>query len=256
MEDLAELETLVKRGDSRDRAFADGVLRMRWARTRDERERAAMGELHGELRAAGLRGHAALRAEIASGATRGPALRRVFDGVALLERDHFVEEVLGVAYPPLDERAPEPELISYVPSGYDEIMHAFDATALGARDRFLDIGSGTGKVVLLAKLLTGAESAGLEHDAALVGIAARAAQELRLDGARFACGDARDAELVPADVVFMYLPFTGVTLERVMARIAEQRPRRLCAAALDARRHPDLVDAAPARSWLHVYAWR
>jgi SAM-dependent methyltransferase len=191
-------------------------------------------------------------------------LRRHFDEVPLSERDHFVEEVLGIAYPPLEEPIAEPELLGYAPSGYDEIVHAFDVTRLAAGDRFLDLGSGTGKAVMLAELLAGARSTGVERTRSLHEMAATASNELGLRDARCLHGDARDALIDDPDVVFMYLPFTGAVLATVMARVMENGRRRapqtrrryLCGGPLDASRHCELVAAGPSRSWLHVYAWR
>jgi protein-L-isoaspartate O-methyltransferase len=254
--DLDELRALASRGDARDRAFVDANLRMAWARTVDSRARASIGEVHEAVRSSARQAHEALRAEIVAGEMRGDALRRRFESVAALERDHFVEEVLGVAYPPFEERVLEPELIAYTPSGYEEIVHALDVTQLGPEDRFFDVGAGAGKVVLLATLLTGARSGGVERDAALVEMARSACRELGLERTRVEHGDARDLAGVEADVVFMYLPFTGKALETVLVRLSNTRPGWLCAGALDTSRHPELVEQCAARSWLHVYRWR
>jgi protein-L-isoaspartate O-methyltransferase len=258
---MIELETLrglVDRGDGNDRAFVDGVIRMGWPRAEGP-TRAELAVLLDGLRAVTSRAHAALRQRIASGELRGRTLRAMFDDVPALERDHFVEEVLGIAYPPLDEPELGPELIAYMPSGYDEIVHALDATELKAGERFLDVGSGTGKAVLLAALLTGATGVGVECNGALVDLAERAARDLGVSDASFSHGDARECELAPADVVFMYLPFTGTVLANVLARLttAESRPRGryLCAGALDLERHAGIVRAGPPSSWLQVYTF-
>jgi protein-L-isoaspartate O-methyltransferase len=262
--DLRALHALVDRGGGSDRAFADAMIRMAWSRTSDPETRASLAALHGALQAASRRSHAALRAEIARRTLLGAALRRRFDDVPRFERDHFIEEVLGIAYPPLDEPVPAPELLAYAPSGYEEIVHAFDVTGLGPGDGFLDIGSGMGKAVMLAALLAGATSAGLECDGELHQLAEDASHALALGGARFHRGDARDALIEDADVVFMYLPFTGSVLTTVMARLMEDsrrrpprsRPRFLCAGPLDPIRYPDLVPVGASKSWLNVYAWR
>jgi protein-L-isoaspartate O-methyltransferase len=266
MVDLEPLRALLDRDDGRDRAFVDAMIRMSWSRTRDPAQHAALGELHVAVRAASHRSHAALRARIATGALRGAALKEHFDGIPELERDHFVEEALGIAYPPLEEPDPETELIAYAPSGYGEILHAFEVTRLGPGDRFLDLGSGTGKAVILAALLAGATSSGIECDGALHALAEAASRGLGLESARFTLGDARTVALEDADVVYMYLPFTGTALATVMSRLTEQRQRSppgsrararfLCAGALDLNRYPELVAAGPAKSWLQVYAWR
>lgn len=259
------LAELIQRGDGRDRAFVDALVRMRWARSQDAGQRAELGQLHVALQAAALRSHALLRQQISEGRMRGGALRGLFDGMPLFERDHFVEEVLGIAYPPLEEPALRTsEHMTYAPSGYDEIVHAFELTQLGSGDRFLDLGSGLGKVVLLAALLTGAESAGVECDTQLCELGRTAAVTLNVSSAQLLAGDARAVSTKDADVVFMYLPFAGEVLVRVMERVlsdvhqprARDRPRYLCTGPLDPRQYPQLAPVGAGRSWLNVYAWR
>lgn len=238
-----------------DRAFEDAKLRFAWARSRDDESRRGIRDEHRRVRQAARDAHATLRSRIASGELRGAALRRTFEERGVLDRDHFVEEVLGIAYPPLEERALGRELVTYTPSGYAEIVHALDVTKVAAGDRFLDIGAGMGKVALLAALLTGARVVGLECDAALVDEARAAAADLGLDveAVRFELGDARDVALPPAEVVFMYVPFTGETFTSVMNRVTAMAPRFVCCAPLDAERHPHWVPVGPPASWLQVY---
>lgn len=261
--DVDSLCALLDTARASDRAFVDAMIRFRWSRTSDAAERAELEQLHAATRAAALRSHGERRARVASGSLRGAALRKCFDELPLLERDHFVEELFGIAYPPLDEPALARELVGYSPSGYDEIVHAFEVTGLAAGDSFQDLGCGLGKSMLLATVLNGAVSAGVDCNALLCEQGQRSARELGLDQVHFQHGDARDAPLVEADVSFMYLPFTGEALSVVLARLmAQARPssggrrRYLCCGALDLRRFPELELAGPARSWLHVYAWR
>jgi hypothetical protein len=157
----------------------------------------------------------------------------------------------------------ERELIGYQPSGFDEITFAFEAVQLSQGQRFVDLGSGLGKAVLLADLLCGATACGIEQNGLLCAEAARAAAELGCQAASFVHGDARLVELAEADVVFMFLPFTGQALRGVLERLLRPGtpsmagpPRFLCCAALDESAYPELRRVGPARSWLHVYAWR
>jgi hypothetical protein len=261
--DLATLRELLG-GEGRDRAYVDAITRMEWARTSDERRRGELQDLHVAVRASAHEKHAGIRSKIANGTLRGRALRDHFDEIALLERDHYVEEALGIAYPPLDEPALERELVSYSPSGYDEIVHALDMVELEPGDHFLDIGSGTGKAVMLAALLCDARGSGIECNRALIDLARGASAALGIDRTSFVHGDARDTAIDDADVFFMYLPFTGRALATVMsrlldgARITRPRPRRrfLCAGAVDLARYEDLVLVGSPASWLHVYGWR
>ena len=259
------LAELIERGDGSDRAFVDALLRMDWARSKDTAQRAALSDLHAALRVAALRAHAPVRAQIAQGSLRGAALRRLFDAVPPFERDHFVEEVLGIAYPPLDELAlTSSELMTYSPAGYDEVVHALDLTQLGPGDGFLDLGSGLGKTLLLATLLTGAQSTGLDCDRRLCEQGRAAAAELCLAEVQLQHGDARRAASADFDVVFMYLPFAGEVLATVMQRLLDDarlprtrtRQRCLCTAPLELARYPELAAVGSAKSWLNVYAWR
>jgi len=258
------LRELVERGAGSDRAFADALLRLAWSRSSDAADRGELLKVLGELRAASLRSHAELRERIASGALAGASLREIFDAVPALERDHFVEEVLGIAYPPLEELALTTDLMSYAPSGYDEIVYAFDHCGLAPSDRLLDLGAGLGKVVMLAALLTGARSVGIEYDPPLCRLGNEACRALGLHGASLQAQDARELSSVDADVVFMFLPFSGEVLAAVLARLFDEarrpvtaaRLRYVCTGALNLSSYPELAVAAPARSWLNVYAWK
>ena len=166
--------------------------------------------------------------------------------------------MLGIAYPPLDEGAPGTDLMSYAPSGYDEIVYAFEQSGLGASHRFLDLGAGLGKVVMLAELLTGAASVGVEYDSQLCELGRDACRELGLQNVSLRVQDARELDSVDADVVFMYLPFSGEVLGAVMARLlaTPARPRYFCTGALELQRYPELSPVGSPQSWLNVYARR
>lgn len=254
--DPAALWARLPSADASERAFLDSVNRIGFSRTRAEAsaERADRQALREALREAALLDHAPLRRRIADGTLRGAELRAILLAIPQTDRDHVVEEILGVAYPPLEEPLREAELVPYQPSALDEILHACDASGLTCSDRFLDIGAGTGKVTLLAHLLTGATAIGIERDPALHAVADEAARALHLPTTQL-CADARD-HLVPCEVAFMFLPFTGSVLEAVMQRLNELRPRRVCASALDLARRAELVEIAQPQSWLHIYRWR
>ncbi|MFO0683011.1 MAG: hypothetical protein U0234_13225 [Sandaracinus sp.] len=253
--DLATLEALVERGDVRDRAFVDGALRLAWARESSPRE--ALTALHDHLAARALEAHTATRDAIRGGSLRGARLRSHLDALAPELREHTVEELLGIAYPPLAEPAREPEIIPYAPSGYAEIVHALDVTGLGEGGVLLDVGAGLGKVVLLAALLTGARAIGIERDGPLHRASVDAARALGLEhDVDLREGDARVLDAGDVDVVFMYLPCTGSALEAVLARLGTRRFRHLCGGSLDLARHPSLVSIERPRGWLQIYGRR
>lgn len=246
-----ELDRLARRADVADRAFACGVARLR--AVEDGARARALLEV---ARQRALDDHAALRAAIAEGRVRGGAFRDALERVPLAIRDAWVEEVLDVAHPPLDEVELDRELVPYVPSGVAEILHALDATGLSPDATLVDLGAGMGKVVLLAALLTGARARGVELDARLVAAGTTAAAALRLDRVTMVRGDAREIDAGPADVVFLYVPFTGDVLRAVLDRLepaARSRRAFVCASPLDRARHPWLVPVGAACGWMEVH---
>jgi hypothetical protein len=214
--------------DLRDRAFASGLARLR-------------GEREDHLRAQAALAHRETRA------LRGPALRRAIEAHPPDLRDHFVEELLDIAY------TDGPSSPEYVPSHVAEILHAFDAVDLGPGDTLIDVGSGLGKVVMLAGMLTGARARGIELDATLAERSRRSATALGLDDVTFEAADALGADIADGTVFFLYIPFSGAVLERFLDRLrplAGSRRLRVCAAAVDA---PWLRPIAEPTSWLSVY---
>jgi protein-L-isoaspartate O-methyltransferase len=250
-EELAALA----RGALDDRAFAASVARLRWARE-GAVARPRVEAVIATARRGALADHAAARAAIARGELRGAALRDAIDVVPSARRDAWIEEVLDLAHPPLDEPSLARDLVPYVPSGVAEILRAVDATGLGPGQELLDLGAGMGKVVLLASLLTGARARGVELDGRLVASARAAAAALGADGVTFDHGDARDVDPGAPDVVFLYVPFTGDVLRTVLDRLAPSaRARRafVCASAVDRARHPWLAPTGAASSWMQVF---
>ena len=125
-----------------------------------------------------------------------------------------------------------------------------------ARDVFVDLGAGLGKAVMAVHLLTGARARGVEVQSTLVSEARARAEELGLDGVEFHLSDAVAAGLDDATVVFLYLPFTGATLQRVLQRleaVARRRQLVICALGLDLRGAAWLVERPSEEFWLSIY---
>jgi SAM-dependent methyltransferase len=187
---------------------------------------------------------------------------RLLDWLAALapgDRDAALERWLGIE---VDAGQPGPaprdgqELIGYVPSGVAAIVQAAFAAPVGRQDFFLDVGAGAGKVALTMHLLTGARCHGLEVQPELVARARSAAVRLGVAAdVTFEVADARTAELPPATVFYLYLPFTGSALERALARLevaASGAPVVVCALGLDLRA-PWLRPRPSEAFWLTVY---
>jgi SAM-dependent methyltransferase len=246
------LERLVTSEALADRAFAAGELRRRYAKD----NRAEVERLYAQVHETARAKHAGVRETIRE---------RTFDAAAFLAdiasaplelRDHYVEEILGVAYPPLGAEAARETSCDTLdaPSGVAEILFAVEHAGLDPGRTFVDLGAGAGKVVLLVALLTGARATGVELDPALAAFAREAADSLGLDNASFAVSDIRTAPLPSADVYYMYIPFIGSSA--VAARVFDAAPKRsfrLFSQALDASRLPWLGASKASSYWLEMY---
>lgn len=182
------------------------------------------------------------RAELRSGTLFGAALRERLLSVPARERDAWTDELLGVAEEPPDIPDLPAGAVPYLPAGVDEILTMVQEVPLRPDDQLVDLGSGLGRVVILAHLLSGARACGVEIQEPLVHCARVCSTELALSGVRFVHANAADAEL-DGSVFFFYSPFSGPTLTRVVRRLedlARRRPIVLCAVGLE----------FPAERWL------
>jgi hypothetical protein len=131
-----------------------------------------------------------------------------------------------------DERiAREPEMVAYQPTPARAILALLERGQIGADDVFYDLGSGLGRVVILVALLAGARAKGIEIEPGFCEYAARCAARLGVRDVEFIQADAREAPLSGGTVYFLYTPFRGALLQRVLARLqlmAAARPIRVC----------------------------
>lgn len=174
-----------------------------------------------------------LRAEIVNGARgkklRGHALADLIRDVAVDDRDTFVDEMLGFDHIPSDSEVPRGGT-PYLPCGVEEIMRMVRDVPLRATDTFVDLGSGVGRVAILAHLLSGARAGGIEIQRPLVAVARERAEELRLPDVSFVLGNVVDTDL-DASVFFLYSPFGGDMLRTVLGKLealARTRPVVVC----------------------------
>ena len=152
-----------------------------------------------------------------------------------------------------DSAPPGEHLIGYHASAIEPIRRV--AAEVSVDDVFIDLGCGAGKVVLTVAALTGARARGIEIQSVLVERARMVAARLEID-AEFVLGDARDAKLEDGTVFYLYLPFTGPVLDRVLERlrsIAETRPIVVCALGVDLERFTWLRRRELDEFWLAIY---
>jgi SAM-dependent methyltransferase len=171
-------------------------------------------------------------------------------------RDSAVDARLGIGMPPPSCASPGEHLIGYHASGVSTIVRALLEVPVTADDILVDLGSGLGRVVLLARLLTGATARGIELQPSLVERAREAAARVDAD-VQFARADVRDADIGDGTVFFLYTPFTGPVLAEVARRLHDVACRRaivVCALGIDLDRDAPWLVRRPIDSfWLTVY---
>lgn len=147
-------------------------------------------------------------------------------------RDAWVDRVLGLGAPPDDGAELPRGCVPYLPCGVDALIEAIDRAEIGAADVFVDIGSGVGRAIALVHLLTDAAALGIEIQSELVQVARDIARVVspRISNVH---GDAGEliGRVAIGSVFFLYCPFSGDRLQRVLAEleaIAQTRPIRVC----------------------------
>jgi hypothetical protein len=175
------------------------------------------------------------RAEIASGALRGTALRERLLSVPFRDRDVWTDELLGFEEPPSDVPNLPRGSVPYLPCGVDEILAMVREVPVRSDDELVDLGSGLGRVVILVHLLCGVRARGIEIQEPLVHGARARCAELALADVSFVHADAAEVAL-DGSIFFLYAPFNGQILEAVLRRIevvARRRPLVVCAVGLE-----------------------
>jgi hypothetical protein len=141
-------------------------------------------------------------------------------------RDELLSGVLQLREPSEPNFQLSPEMVFYQPTPVRHILHLIATTALAEDDVFVDLGSGLGHVPLLVSMVTGAQSLGIEVQAAYVASARECAQSLRLSRVRFIPQDASEADLSSGTVFYLYSPFNGSILTDVLSALRMESTRR------------------------------
>ncbi len=191
------------------------------------------------------------RDELASGALRGSALIELIRAIPFYDRDVWVDALLGFEEPPPDIADLPRGAVPYLPCGVDEIL----ALPLRPDDELVDLGSGVGRVVILAHLISGARASGIEIQGPLVQIARERGRALGLPGVSFVHADAAETAL-EGSVFFLYAPFNGELLTRVLLRVEEvarRRPIVVCTVGLELPDVPWLQRRAASTDVVNVY---
>lgn len=185
-------------------------------------------------------------------------VRAALSEVPCEDLDAWVDLLWDVGDVPDDDRSLPRGCVPYLPCPVASVLSAIDDARVTSADVFVDIGSGLGKTAFLVHALTGASAIGLEIQPALVHAAAARAAELKLARLRFIQTDAVDWVRAGAlgTVFFLYCPFSGQRLERVLGAlegIARTRQLRLCSVDLPVFECPWLEQVPSTSADLHVY---
>ena len=181
-----------------------------------------------------------LRAQIAAGKYDHGALLQTFirnsaphpnDDLLYDSLDMLVNGILQTGSPPEAGATLEREMVGYQPTPARLIVELVQRAQLDHADVFYDLGSGLGHVALVAALLSGARTVGVEIDASYHACARRCAALLHLHQVEFRNEDARTADFSDGTLFYLYTPFQGTLLQTVLDRLhheAKQRSIRIC----------------------------
>ena len=188
----------------------------------------------------------ALRRSIVRDGPSPAVFRAALARVAAQDRDAWLDWLWDVDELPEDDPRLPSGCVPYLPCPAATVLEALHDAAVTADDVFVDVGAGLGRVAALTHLLTAAGCIGLEIQPGLVQAARGRAAWLGLHRVTFVEGDA--ADLVPfmtvGTVFFLYCPFGGARLERVLdglEAIARTRPIRICCVGMPPLERPWLA---------------
>jgi len=166
--------------------------------------------------------------------------------VAPAEREAWCDLLWELEEIPDDGAELPPGGVPYLPCPVEIVVKTIQGVAVTSDDVFVDVGSGAGRTLLLAQVLTGASCIGIEIQPALVKLARARAARLNLERTQFVEGDAAERLrfIDRGTVFFFYCPFDGRRVERVLddlEAIARTRPIRVCCVQMPAIERPWLV---------------
>lgn len=161
-------------------------------------------------------------AEYACGASGGGS--QADDGYDNL--DALVNGLLLTEVAPEGPSRRDPEMLFYQPTPVRIVLEMVERADFRQHDVFYDIGSGLGQVSILVHLLTGIRAKGVEVEPDYCDYARRCARGLNLSQVRFVNVDAREADFSDGTTFFLYTPFKGRMLQRVLERLRQESKKR------------------------------
>lgn len=120
----------------------------------------------------------------------------------------------------------------FVPTPWSIAREMLELAKLGPEDTLYDLGSGDGRIPILAAQEFGCKAVGIERDMKLCKYSEQRISDLRLhDRVSFQCADFFEADLRPATVVTLYL--LSAVNGQLQARLASHLQRGSRVVALD-----------------------
>ena len=199
--------------------------------------------LRNKLEAANAELYRSLRTEIRSGAGFDALRRRIHallgwedrqlaaPGLSYDYRDELLSGVLGIREPievelGLERGHASAEMVFYQPTPARHILDLIAASGLCEDDVLLDLGSGLGHVPMLASMVSGARSVGIEIEPGYAACSRECAEGLGLKRVTFIQQDAREADVSEGTVFFLYTPFSGSILSTVLSKLRKESLKR------------------------------
>lgn len=151
-------------------------------------------------------------------------------------KDHFYEKKMNIEtellYSSKADLSLYKDSVSYYPTPYDSIQKILDYLKLGKEDVFVDLGSGKGRVILLAAARNLKKVIGVELDKHTIDVCKKNLEVFRFKNTPLEIINADVANFIPSEgsVFFMYHPFGYNTLVKVLNNIKESltaHPRKI-----------------------------
>ena len=152
-----------------------------------------------------------------------PVAEAELDGALdLAEERHMVAS----SYDPQLESDYAAESVVYLPTPYPVCRAFFHATAPQSRDLVVDLGCGSGRLVLYGALCTAARFLGVELIGQRCAAGQRTVARLSLTQVEIVEGNVLDLALEPGTIFYLFRPFSRETEATMMARLHDLARRR------------------------------
>ena len=167
--------------------------------------------------------------------------------------DLFIDGLL-TTHPLPETTAPlQTDMIFYQKTPARVVFEIVAKARITTNDVFFDIGSGLGQVAILVNLLSGANTTGVESDAALCHYSALSAQALQLNNISFINTNALQCDYSEGTIFFLYSPFKGDMLKQMLIILKKQAAKRSiriytygpCSAVVNQEEWLDCADSSP-----------